>query len=259
MEYLIFLAFFASIGYTFWRSRPGTRLRFHYFPASFQREYQGIQLYYSLYPKLTRDYQKEFQWRVFYFLYTTKIEFRQFEEYTQGDRDKIRHLLGSLAAQMTLFLPADCFTLIHTILVYPKAYFSKYSNQYHKGETNPGAGVIVLSWTGISEGIQSSNDGLNLILHEYAHALWIEHQVARYTIFDEVAAERFRKEAMKELADAGGKENHFFRDYGLTNLHEFIAVATENFFERPDKLKQNLPRIYEAMVDVFKQDPTGIR
>ena len=235
-----------------------TWVRFRFLPVTLPSESLGIQPYYSLYPKLTDEDKQKFRWRAFYFLHTTTIKFKQFHGYSRQDKEKIRHLLASVAAQMTLFLPEKCFLMIHTILVYPEAYYSRFSKRYHKGETNPAAGMIALSWTGIAEGIESSTDGLNLIIHEYAHALWLEHAITKYKTFDVDAADRFQKVAMKELSEAAGKENHFFREYGLTNFHEFFAVATENFFERPEQFEKRLPHIYTAMTALYQQDPIRI-
>lgn len=246
------------LGYNVWTHRHMAWLRFHYLPVTLPDDDRKVQPYYSLYPKLTDSYKRKFHWRAFYFLHTTTIKFYNFEQYTKQDQQKIRLLLASVAAQMTLFLPEKCFMMIHTIMVYPKAYYSKSSRRFHKGETNPKAGVIALSWTGIAEGIESSTDGLNLIIHEYAHALWFEHVFTSYETFDNDAADRFQKVAMQELQAAGEKEDHFFRDYGLSNFHEFVAVAAENFFERPHPFEKALPHVYEAMVALYRHDPIRI-
>ena len=255
---IIPIAVLVLIGYNVWRHRHGVWLRFHYLPFTLGSENMGIQPYFALYPKLTDAFKKKFQWRAFYFLHTTDIAFREFEGYTRQDQEKIRHLLASVAAQMTLFLPVKCFLMIHTIIVYPKPYFSRVSQRFHKGETNPQAGVIALSWTGISEGIESITDGLNLIIHEYAHALWMEHAFTNYETFKNEAADNFQRAAVEELKQAAEKSDHFFRDYGLTDFHEFMAVAAENFFERPDQFEKRLPHIYRAMVELYRHDPIRI-
>ncbi len=246
------------VGYNVWTHRHMAWLRFHYLRVTLPSEDLGIEPYYALYQKLDEEDKRRFRWRAFYFLHTTTIKFKQFHGYSRQDKDKIRHLLASVAAQMTLFLPEKCFLMIHTILVYPEAYYSRFSKRYHKGETNPAAGMIALSWTGIAEGIESSSDGLNLIIHEYAHALWLEHATTRYKTFDPEAAGRFQKVALAELAESVGKEDHFFRDYGLSNFHEFFAVAAENFFERPLEFEKHLPHIYKAMTELYQHDPIRI-
>lgn len=53
-------------------------------------------------------------------------------------------------------------------------------------------------------------------------------------------------------------DDHFFRNYGLSSFHEFVAVAAENFFERPHPFKMALPHVYEAMVALYRHDPIRI-
>jgi len=42
--------------------------------------------------------------------------------------------------------------------------------------------------------------------------------------------------------------------YGTTNKQEFLAVASEYFFERPKLFKQNHPELYEVLSSVFHSD-----
>jgi len=42
--------------------------------------------------------------------------------------------------------------------------------------------------------------------------------------------------------------------YGATNNQEFLAVASEYFFERPQLLERKHPELYKRLRDVFKQD-----
>src|SRR5690606_12370926 len=43
--------------------------------------------------------------------------------------------------------------------------------------------------------------------------------------------------------------------YGLTNEAEFFAVASEYFFENPDKMKQRHPELYTMLEKIFHQTP----
>lgn len=63
---------------------------------------------------------------------------------------------------------------------------------------------------------------------------------------------------MQELQAATEMDDHFFRNYGLSSFHEFVAVAAENFFERPHPFKMALPHVYEAMVALYRHDPIRI-
>ncbi|MEC9327889.1 MAG: zinc-dependent peptidase, partial [Verrucomicrobiota bacterium] len=43
--------------------------------------------------------------------------------------------------------------------------------------------------------------------------------------------------------------------YGATNPAEFFAVATETFFEKPKKLQQRYPRVYDHLKSFYSLDP----
>ena len=43
--------------------------------------------------------------------------------------------------------------------------------------------------------------------------------------------------------------------YAATNYHEFWAVCIENFFERSQLLKNELPELYLELTMLLKQDP----
>jgi MtfA peptidase len=43
--------------------------------------------------------------------------------------------------------------------------------------------------------------------------------------------------------------------YGSTNKAEFLAVAAEYFFGRPDLFKEHHPELYDLMTKIFHQKP----
>jgi Mlc titration factor MtfA (ptsG expression regulator) len=185
----------------------------------------------------------------------------QYEYFDFVSRDKIRltramkAIISCAAAQLILFLPKKSLSYFKRIIVYPDYYNSLITNRRHKGEVNPGLRVIVFSWRGIAEGLHYQNDGINLLLHEFAHALWLEHKLTDYITLDEQLAEQVEKYAEKEMAKLAENEDHFFRKYAFNNMEEFFAVAVENFFERPGLFQQVQPELYLILAKLFKQDP----
>jgi MtfA peptidase len=214
--------------------------------------------YVSPYSKLSEKELKEFEWRAHDFLSTTEIEFRQFDNEDPAVFRRMQLLIGSIAAQMTFKLPDDCFSIYTKILIYPDYYFNNLSKQYHKGETNPAAGLMVFSVRGITEGFALPVDGVNLLYHEMAHALYLEHKGMDYDLFDENHFSSFEHYAKAELSKEHG-EDYFLRPYALTNTAEFFAVATENFFERPDKFSRAMPDLYRIFRDLYQQDPLVLK
>jgi len=195
--------------------------------------------------------RKEFLWRVYYFKTTTDFVIR-----FEGNRSEIASTIAFTAAQVSLGLPAQSYTQYEKVIVYEDDYLSAHSRQYYKGEVHPGAGTIVFSWRSVLFGLSDHYDGINVLVHEFAHALRLEHKMrlGQYEIFDDDDLMALDNEAKAVLEIIRTTEDHFFRKYASTNLEEFFAVASENFFERPRELNDNFPKLYDALKKLYKQD-----
>ena len=164
------------------------------------------------------------------------------------------------ASQLVFGLPRESLTYFEKIIVYPDYYNSKYTHKRHKGEVNPGLRIIVFSWRGVVEGLDRPDDGLNLLLHEFAHALWLEHKLMhhQYKVLNEDVIEEFERLAAAEMGELHTNEQHFFRRYAFESIEEFFAVAVENFFERSEIFVRDLPHLYIVLAKILKQDPLQI-
>lgn len=232
------------------------KLLFYYFPKYLVPLTPGLKPINVYYKALTPEERKRFEWRVYYFITSTEISFRQFKPTQLVNYNAARYLIASCASQISLFLSDDCYDAFHKIIIYPDKYYSPITGHYHKGETNPGAGYIVLSWNSLNSGFANNSDGINLLMHELAHALWLENKIFDYEIFEAEALEAYQVMAAVTKANMQtAEQEHFFRRYALTNDEEFFAVAVENFFERPVQFSAALPELYATLVNLFKQDP----
>ncbi|MBK5279158.1 MAG: zinc-dependent peptidase [Bacteroidia bacterium] len=172
----------------------------------------------------------------------------------------VKALICCGASQLVFSLSKKSLTYFEKIIVYPDYYNSKYTHKRHKGEVNPAFRLIVFSWRGVMEGLDRPDDGLNLMLHEFAHALWLEHKLVQhqYTVLDEDWIGEFEKLAKAEMKVLQADEQHFFRRYAFESMEEFFAVAVENFFERPENFFKQLPHLYNVLTEILKQDPLQI-
>lgn len=186
----------------------------------------------------------------------------QYFDFVARDKMKLtramKAIIASAASQLVLFLPNTSLTFFERIIVYPDFYNSKITHKLHKGEVNPGLKTIVFSWRGVAEGLNRPDDGLNLLLHEFAHALWLEHKLIghEYQVISPRWVAEFENYAHQEMPRLQKDSEHFFRKYAFENMHEFFAVAVENFFERSVRFKAAQPELYGILVRIFKQDPT---
>jgi len=205
---------------------------------------------FTFYRKMNDKKKRQFNSRVKKFILEKKFEGRDRLEVTR----EMLVLIASTAIRVTWGLRNYNFPSFHTIIIYPEKFYSGFSKAVVKGETNM-AGLIVFSWKDFLFGISDSNDNLNLGYHEFGHALFVER--FRQTV--ESSFERnynewdFIVNREKKLKEAALKNT--FREYATYNEHEFFAVAVENFFERPEKFKNDLPKLYYIMTKLLKQDP----
>jgi Mlc titration factor MtfA (ptsG expression regulator) len=169
----------------------------------------------------------------------------------------MKAIICSGASQLVMGLPPESLTYFERIIVYPDDYESNITRMRHKGEVNPGMKLIVFGWRGIMQGLDRPDDGLNLLLHEFAHALWLEHKITKddYSVLENHLVDEFERLAYLEMDHLKSNEAHFFRRYAFNNIEEFFAVAVENFFERPHQFKAELPHFYNLLANMFRQTP----
>jgi Mlc titration factor MtfA (ptsG expression regulator) len=167
---------------------------------------------------------------------------------------EMKVLIAATAIRVTWGLRTYMFPTFHTILIYPKKFYSAFSKAIIKGETNM-AGLVVFSWEDFLFGVSDQNDNLNLGYHEFGHALFVERFKETMDVKFMNKYDQWRRLviSMNKLKEAELKKT--FREYATFNEHEFFAVAVENFFERPEKFNSDLPRLYGLMVKMLNQDP----
>lgn len=210
-----------------------------------------LQKYFRYYQGLSEQNKRIFEQRVCRFIYSKKFIPRGMKEIPL----EMMVFVAAVAVQITFGLPHVRLTHFNKILVYPDNYYSRITQQYHKGEVNPAFGIIVLSWRNFMEGFLHAEDAINLGLHEMAHALRIENIIRKeHAFFEGSLLEKLDEWSLRICNDSNGSIA-FFRPYACTNTHEFFAVAVENFFERPQQFKLELPELYSVMVGLLNQDP----
>jgi Mlc titration factor MtfA (ptsG expression regulator) len=158
-------------------------------------------------------------------------------------------LIAASAIKVSFGYRNYLFSIVDTIIVYPKDYFSNITNQQHKGETNPRYKTVVFSWKDFKEGLKIENDNLNLGLHEFTHAMQFsfkhnQSSSSRYfkRNYNNLLYFLEDKNEQNKLIDSG-----YIREYAFENQYEFLAVLVEHYFETPKEFKAKLPEIFEYM------------
>jgi Mlc titration factor MtfA (ptsG expression regulator) len=212
--------------------------------------------YFTYYNQLPAESKRKFEQKLYHFIYSKKFIPRNTNEVTL----EAKVLISACAVQLTFGLPSVYLTHFDKILVYPDEYYSSITKRFHKGEVNPAFGVIVLSWKSFVNGYIYPTDSINLGLHEMAHALRLENIIynEEYHFFDAALIEQLDNFAKRICFSDEFANDHFLREYACTNVHEFFAVAVENFFEQSVKFRSTLPELYSILAKLLNQNPAEL-
>jgi len=221
------------------------------------------------YARLTPEQRKHAQGHIQVFLAEKSFEGAGGLEIT----DEIRVTIAAQACMLLLGFDVDRpYPGLHTIIVYPSAYFATgrsvgpggivtestlpRSGESWNQQTSWGysaGGPVILAWDEVVRGAMDPNSGHNVVLHEFAHQLdglatGMDGAPplpsrSRYTTWASVLSEEFKK----LRRDIAFRQTSELRAYGATSPAEFFAVATEAYFEKPERLKERHPELYEQL------------
>ncbi|PRY86725.1 zinc-dependent peptidase [Mongoliibacter ruber] len=210
------------------------------------------------YKNLNQEHRKDFVSRLEWFI-------AEKEFVPRGDlktvTPEMKLLISATAIMVTFGFKGVFLRHFRKILIYPNSYYSSINQQYHYGEVNPKLGMIVLSWEKFVEGFMHSQSGVNLGIHEMAHAMKLENQIhynRESNFFNPHRWEVYAKEAKQEQNKILKGESDIFRASAGKNMHEFFAVALEVFFEKPLEFSTYNPKLYKSLVYLLKQDPLAL-
>jgi len=209
----------------------------------------------AFYRRLDEPEKSRFRRDVHYFLLEQTIEGVGIEL-----DDELRALVAASAVILTFGLPHYEWQTYRHILIYKDAFNEDYSvgNDGNVAGLVHSQGPIIFSARSLRAGFTRSTDGHNVGLHEFAHVLDLDDGVIdgvpAHLYWD--AVKPWVENVRDELTHNAGKRNKTLRDYGYTNAPEFFAVATEMFFEQPDKLAERAPELHGLLAKFYQQKPT---
>jgi Mlc titration factor MtfA (ptsG expression regulator) len=187
--------------------------------------------------------------------------------------DEIRVTVAGQACVLLLHRGEDDYPALSTILVYPTAYRVPIREHSADGMVTEGhqvrlgeawnAETIILSWDDVRRGAAGDDDGHNVVFHEFAHQLDMEDRDANgapaladhgmYAAWARVLGHEY-----EQLQSAVDRRQPTLMDaYGTQSPAEFFAVATETFFEKPIKLRDEHAELYEQLRAFYRQDPAA--
>lgn len=222
------------------------------------KEYTGKQVQYDkwlqsfnpYYRSLAPTLQLRFRKRLLLFMSARRFHFVELNE-----EERIKVLVSAAAVQITFGLKNYLLAYFTDVYIIQRNYNYGLNTMPFEGHVSSNG--IYLSWENFDKEFRDYSDGSNVGLHEMAHALAYVNFSAEFGR-DEAFRKRFR-----EFSTAGrvifsrmqqGITN-ILGSYAATSYDEFWASCVENFFERPQALKTELPELYNELAFLLNQDP----
>lgn len=183
--------------------------------------------------------------------------------------DTIQLIVALQACLLTLNLDDASYNGWSEIILYPDEFMRAReeideagvvhrSRDILAGESWHG-GPLVLSIANVVDSGQT--DGVNVVLHEFAHKLDMLNGDANgypplHRGMDAAAWARDFSAAYTDLcARVDASEDTTIDPYATTDPAEFFAVLTEVFFETPRLLNTEYPAVYRQMQQFYRQHP----
>ncbi len=186
--------------------------------------------------------------------------------------DEMRLTIACHACVLTVEHGDDVYPWLRSVLVYPTAFLvdREYVDEagIHNAEQQVLAGEswdegrVIISWEDVLEDARSM-DGVNVVVHEFAHQL--DHQSGdvngapllsdgheRWTT---VMRDEYRRHC--ERVDADAVDDLVLDPYGATEPGEFFAVASEAFIETPEALLDRHAMLYALLKAYYRLDPAA--
>ncbi|MFA9562881.1 MAG: zinc-dependent peptidase [Nitrospirota bacterium] len=180
--------------------------------------------------------------------------------------DTVRVLVAASAIIPIFGFPGWEWDQISEVLIYP----TTFNEQYEIGRVGDrdvlgmvGRGamnrMMILSKPELLQGFRTAQDRKNVGIHEFTHLF--DKSDGTVDGVPSVGLPRsfvtpWLKLVHQEMGNIRAGHSDI-NPYGLKNEAEFFAVASEYFFENPDKMKRKHPELYAMLEQVFHQNPQG--
>ena len=219
-----------------------------------------LQQHVRFYQQLNPEEQQSFVLKAEEFLQNTRIEGVGLE---LEDLDRV--LIAS-SALIPIFGFKDWkYPQLTNVILYPDTFNNDFQFEGGKreiaGMVGSGFmnGQMILSRSALRKGFSASAGKENTAIHEFVHLLDKEDG-ATDGLPEHLLPEEFVRPWLKLIHEEirkieAGKSD--INPYAVTNEAEFFAVASEYFFEKPEKLKQKHPELYEMLSRIFMQTPVA--
>jgi len=177
--------------------------------------------------------------------------------------DTIRVLVAASAIIPTFAFANFNYPNVNEILIYPNAF----NKNFETGEGAEGnilgmvgnqfmKGIVIFSKPSLLKSFDGKTHSFNVGIHEFVHLIdGLDGAIdgVPEMLINNTFALPWLTEVRKEMKKIRQNESDI-DPYALTNEAEFLAVASEYFFDAPEKFERKHPELYGYMEKIFQQD-----
>ncbi len=255
-HWFVDLTLLFPVGYiiwSLWLKKPTSKF------DNFSGEWRAIlQRKVGYYAKLSPAEQLRFEKEILCFFDATSI--------TGVDMkiDATDRLLVAASAVIPLFgFPELRYRTVNEVLLYKDAYNkdnqTEGTDRSILGKVGSGTmnRLMILSQPALHAGFEQKQGKGNAGIHEFVHLI-DKADGATDGILESILEHRFVMPWLKAIHREINSIKHGASDinpYGATFEIEFLSVASEYFFNRPDLFKEKHPELYDLMTNIYPQHP----
>ncbi len=166
--------------------------------------------------------------------------------------------IAALACRLAVNLPHDEYGRLMRVVVVDAI------DEVHTQGLTGGGMLAAVTFTrdALARAFRDDDDGQNVVYHELAHVLDAADGISDGIpplLFDPARHDVWREVMPRELARLRAAIDMniptALDPQGAENESELFAVATEAFFERPTKMRNAHPELYELFAAFYRQRP----
>mgnify|MGYP003390122091 CR=1 FL=1 len=196
--------------------------------------------------------------------------------------DEVRVVIAAYAMLLVLGFEDEWLSRVKHVLVHPTPYPGRRSRigvegidysqrdwmqqleddveDEHLGEAWIEGGTVIIVWSEVPSAEHIVPPGTNVVLHEFAHVVhellsgWFPTARDKH---GELWLAAFQAEFDRQVRDSERGRRSLLDDYAAESPEEFFCVATECFFERPERMKSQSPQLFNLLSQCLRIDPTS--
>ena len=224
-------------------------------PGLSEKEKNILAMFFPYYRELNIRLKTEFENRLSIFRMQKSFQMRLLKK-VPGD---LQLLVCATGIQLTMgeSYQKEFLKNLGMVVLFPKEFITPDINtQLHHVEVNRDVfDCLLLSIDYFSKGLKNPQNYYNSGIHGMAKILKLERGIHDH----DIPYDGDPKELLVHLHHVRDfKIGYQFLYTGLGQM-EVFEMASEHFFTCPNTLKEQLPNVYDYLMDIYQQDPSNVR